>query len=222
MKKLIFSAALVLSLTALAACGDEETKETISTEETATTTETEEVENEPTTETETEEVEKEAAEEVSSTDEEVTESELGKMTVHYKNKEVNQAFESGTVKGSLNKIQVATLEVAPDYKSMFDDQDIVTVVTAEMAVENTVDETVAFYPDQATLVTDTGKQVDADMLLSDSIGGDYLGVVKKEGNVIWVMPHDEAITSVAIHISGASDAEFNSLSEDLKLEVPVK
>lgn len=217
MKKLIFSAALVLSLTALAACGEEETKETTSTEETATTTETEEVEKEA-----AEEDVSEPDQEVATTDEEVTESELGKMTVHYKNKEVNQTFESGTVKGSLNKIQVATLEVAPDYKSMFDDQDIVTVVTAEMAVENTVDETVAFYPDQATLVTDTGKQVDADMLLSDSIGGDYLGAVKKEGNVIWVMPHDEGITNVAIHINGASDAEFNSLSEDLKLEVPVQ
>lgn len=217
MKKLIFSAALVLSLTALAACGEEETKETTSTEETATTTETEEVEKEA-----AEEDVSEPDQEVATTDEEVTESELGKMTVHYKNKDVNQTFESGTVKGSLNKIQVATLEVAPDYKSMFDDQDIVTVVTTEMTAENTVDETVAFYPDQATLVTDTGKQVEADMLLSDSIGGDYLGAVKKEGNVIWVMPHDEGITSVAIHIHGASDAEFNSLSEDLKLEVPVQ
>lgn len=220
MKKLIFSASLVLSLTALAACGEEETKETTTTEETAATTETEEVEKEAAEEDVSEPVETE--EEAVATDEEVTESELGKMTVHYKNKEVNQTFESGTVKGSLNKIQVATLEVAPDYKSMFDDQDIVTVVTAEMTAENTVDETVAFYPDQATLVTDTGKQVEADMLLSDSIGGDYLGAVKKEGNVIWVMPHDEGITNVAIHIHGASDAEFNSLSEDLKLEVPVQ
>ena len=218
MKKLIFSAALVLSLTALAACGDEETKETTSTEETTATTETEAVEKE----TVEEDVSEPVKEEPATTDEEVTESELGKMTVHYKNKELNQAFESGTVKGSLNKIQVATLEVAPDYKSMFDDQDIVTVVTAEMAVENTVDETVTFYPDQAILVTNTGKQVDSDMLLSDSLGGDYLGVVKKEGNVIWVMPHDEGITNVAIHIHGASDAEYNRMSEDLKLEVPVQ
>lgn len=213
MKKLIFSAALVLSLTALAACGDEETKETTATEETSTT-ETEAKDEAATSEP----VQDEAA----TTDEEVTESELGKMTVHYKNKEVNQTFESGTVKGSLNKIQVATLEVAPDYKTMFDDQDIVTVVTAEMTAENTVDENISFYPDQATLVTNTGKQVDADMLLSDSIGGDFLGAVKKEGNVIWVMPHDEGITNVAIHIHGASDAEFNRMSEDLKLEVPVQ
>lgn len=208
MKKLIFSATLILSL-GLAACGD---VEEISDENVNAGSES--VKTEP--------VKEEVAEveETSDASGEVSESEIGKMTTIYQNKEISYPIESGTAKASFNKIRYATLEVAPDYKEMFDGQDVVTLITVEATAENTSDETVNFYVDQATLVSDTGQQVDADMLFSDNIGGEFLGAVKKEGNIQWILKHDENIKKVSLHISGASDSDYNRMSEDIKVEIP--
>jgi len=203
MKKLIYSVTILSALLLAACSGDEaETKEVEVTE-----TETANSANE--------DVQEEAQEES-----EVSESEIGKMTTIYQNKELNTPIESGTAKATLSKIRYATLEPSPDYKSMFNEEDIVTLITIEATAENTVDSNVNFYLDQATLVTDTGQQVDADIWLSDSVGGEFLGAVKKEGNIQWILKHDENIKKVTLHISGASDNDFNRLSEDLKVEIP--
>lgn len=206
MKKLSLTFLLSALLVLLAACGDEGT-------------EPKEVEvNEPNTvDSSNEESEEEAKEESN-----VSESEIGKMTTLYQNEELNINIESGTVKATLNKVRYATLEPAEEYKSKFDDEKIITLITIDATVENTVDSTVNFYLNQATLVTDTGQQVDADLWFSDSVGGDFLGVVKKEGNINWVLKHDEDIKKITLHISGASDDNFNRLSEDLKVEIPFK
>lgn len=209
MKKLIFSVALIASL-GLAACGDVEeiTDEDVKSEEVAESTDsTADSEKETETKTETE-------------DNNVTESEIGKMTTLYQNKELNIPLESGSAKATLQKIRYATLEPSETSKALFDNQDIVSLITIEASVENTVDSTVNFFIDQAKIVTDTGQQVDANMWLGDSIGGEFLGAVKKEGAIQWVLKHDENVKKITLHINGANDESFNRLSEDLKIEIP--
>lgn len=209
MKKLLLSAALLLSL-GLAACGDDE--QDIKEEATPATESTE------AKKVETDTTEKPAADSEDKTGE-VTESELGKMTILYQNKELNTPVTSTPVNSSLDKVQVATLEVSEAYKETFDNQDIVTIITIEATAENTVDETTNFYLDQATLVTDTGQQVDAALFFSDSVGGEFLGKVKKEGNIIWVLKHDEGIKKITLHVDGASNDNLDRVGEDAKVEI---
>ncbi|WP_312507520.1 hypothetical protein [Lysinibacillus sp.] len=209
-KKLIFSAALVLSL-GLAACGEEKAKEEPQKEETQT----------PVSADKKEDTEKADEKEKSDGVGETTESELGKMTVLYKDKELNMAVNNGPVNATLDKIQLATMEPSESYKESFGGQDKVTIVTIEASAENTVDDTTNYYLNQAKLVTDTGQQVDSDIWFSDDIGGEFLGKVKKNGNIIWILKHDEAVKKVTLHISGASNANFDRLGEDLKVEIPL-
>ena len=206
MKKLIFSAALILSL-GLAGCGEDTSK--IEPEK--------ETETPATDNGEKSDKEKEESNGVGET----TESELGKMTVIYKDKELNIPANNGPVNATLDKIQLATLETSEDYKDTFDGEDKVTIVTIEASTENTVDETTNYYLDQAKLVTDTGQQVDASLLFSDDVGGEFLGKVKKNGNIIWILKNDENIKKVTLHVSGASNDNFDRVGEDLKIEIPL-
>ena len=195
MKKLFYAGALSALL--LAACGSEETS------------------NENTNKDVKEAIKEEVNEESN-----VFESEIGKMTILYQNEDLNMPIESGSVKGTLNSIQYATMEPNPDNQFAFNDGETVTLITIDATVENTADSNVSFYPDQATLVTDTGQEVEADSSLSDAVGGNFVGTAKKEGNIQWVLKHDENIKKVTLHISGAVDENFNGLSEDLKIEIP--
>ena len=165
---------------------------------------------------------KEESTETSAEDNTVEESEIGKMTTLYQNKELNKTFETGSIKGTLAKIRYATLEPSEDYKAMFNDESVVTLITIEASNENTVDETISFYLDQATLTTDTGQQVDAEIFLSDNLGGDFLGKVKKEGNIQWILKHDEHIKTLTLHASAPHNENFDSIGEDLKIEIPLQ
>jgi len=207
LKKLLISLTMLMVLV-LAACGGNE-------ESTTSSEEPKEEKVATSTEPKKEEVEDEK------TDGEVTESEIGKLTVNYKNKELNKTHTAGPMNLAISAVQVSTLEVAEDYKEMFDNQDVVTVVTMDMSAENTTDDTVSFYPDQGTLVTDTGQQVEADLFLSGSVGGDFLGKVTLEDSVIWVLKHDENIKNLKLHIDGPVDTNFNTIAEELILEIPV-
>ena len=200
MKKLFYVGALSALL--LAACGSEDTSN-------------EDV-NKSAEETSAEEAPKEEVKEASN----VSETEIGKMTTIYQNEDLNMPIESGSVKGTLNSIQYTTLEPNPDNMFAFNDGETVTLITIDATIENTTDSNISFYPDQAKLVTDTGQEVKADSSLSDAVGGDFVGAVKKEGIIQWLLKHDENIKKVTLHISGAVDENFNGLSEDLKVEIP--
>lgn len=195
MKKLFYVGALSALL--LAACGEEETSNENAIKD-------------------VEEVTKEEVSEESN----VSESEIGKMTTLYQNKELNMPIESGSVKGTLNSISYVTFEPNPDNKLAINDGETVTLITIDATVENTTDSNVSFYLYQATLVTDTNQEVKADYSLSDAVGGDFIGAVKKEGIIQWVLKHDENIKKVTLKIDSAVDEKLNGLSEDLKVEIP--
>src|SRR5699024_2476552 len=167
---------------------------------------------------EKEEKEEEIEEESNSNNEDVQESEIGKLSIAYKDKELDENAESGPINLNVDALQVGELEVSEDYQEFFDGKDEVTTITISMNVENTDDNTNGFYPVQATITTDAGDQVDADMLLSDEVGGDFIGKVKKDGQVIFTVDSDaDEINEINLFIDGTHDEDFENIGEDIEM-----
>lgn len=98
----------------------------------------------------------------------------------------------GTWEGLKFTIQKAV--VSDKAPQIVDGEEIIgSAVGVKMQVENTTaDKVYTTYPDQATLVTSTGEQVEADMWVSDDLGGDIHEGVIKEGNVIFYLERGNA------------------------------
>ncbi|WP_215112251.1 DUF4352 domain-containing protein [Exiguobacterium sp. s75] len=171
-----------------------------------------------TTATDTEDVaeaEASAPEEATTENEDVQESELGTNKIYMKNKALTIAEAMGPIQFAIDKVQTSRLTVAEAYRDSFDGQEEVTVVAMNMIVENTVDETMSFHPNQATLVTNTGEQVSSDLWFSDDVGGEFLGKVKKEGNVLFfVKAKPEELTDLKVVIDGPFNENFDKVAED--------
>lgn len=167
---------------------------------------------------------KEASKETAATSEKETrKSEYGTLTVLKKNENLVIAETSGPFKLELNKAQVAKMEVSPNYKQLFKDKDKVTVVTVAMKIENTTDDTNSYYPDQAVLVTNDGEQVEASTFISDHLGGEYIGKVKKQGNVIFLLDGEpEKISHLKLSIKKPHNKEFSPIGEEKLIEFDIK
>ena len=214
-KKLI---PLMLIVILLAGCGN---KESTVEEKPLENTEVAAEENEEVKETkEAEEVQEEKVEEkTESSIGNVDESELGRLEVINEKKNINDVIESGPIKLTVKDIQMSKLNPSESYKPMFDEKNEVTVLVMELEVENTSDETISFYPDQGTVVTNTKEQKDADMFLSDSVGGDFIGQVIKSGDVIFLLDSKaEEVNSMKFVLGHPSNESFESVGEDVVLE----
>ena len=193
-----FGLLVAVPLALLVGCGEADELKT-------TTTDTEEVA----------EAEASAPEEATTENEDVQESELGTNKIYMKNKALTIAETMGPIQFAIDKVQTSRLRVAEAYRDSFDGQEEVTVVAMNMLAENTVDETMSFHPNQATLVTNTGEQVEADLFFSDDVGGEFLGKVKKEGNVLFfVKAKPEELTDLKVVIDGPFNENFDKVAED--------
>lgn len=77
-----------------------------------------------------------------------------------------------------------------------------SAVGIKMTIENTTEDKVyTTYPDMATLVTSTGEQIEADMYVSDRLGGDIHEGVIKQGDIYFYLER-----------GGASDIEWIKLN----------
>lgn len=210
MKKAVLAALVLLLMTA---CATEEAKTEAETTETAVTTEAATESTEAVTEAETEAVQDDAAGQVE-------ENEMGKRTTVHSQKELTDVYTSGPFEVKVTDIQVSNFEPSANAKPMFNDKDRVTIVTIAIEVENKSTDTNSIYPDQGTVVTNTKEQVETDLLLSDSVGGDFMGEVQKTGNIIVQLDSPaEEITNLKYVIAGASSAEtFESIGEDIEIE----
>lgn len=154
------------------------------------------------------------------TEGDVIENEMGTFHIAKKQKDMTDVYENGPMNLTITGIQLGELEPSEEYAYMFDEKEKVTTVTVGMKAENTSDETVSFYPDQAVLTTNAGDQVDADLMLSGDVGGDFFGKVKKEGEVIFLLdtPVEEIETGKLI-ISGSHNENLDDLGEELQIEL---
>lgn len=202
MKKLKLLATLGLCGLMLAACGEEDsTKETSETQA-------------PTTEESSSAENVESSEKIE-TEGEVSESEFGTMTTLAQVKDLNEVQQSGPFNVTVEAIQKSQLQPSADYVEFFGGEDL-AVISIQLSVEHTSDDTNVIYPDQGTIVTDTKKQVDADMLISDSVGGDFIGQVIKDGTVQFIFDGNAAdINSFQYIVDSGSDSDFNNFGEDL-------
>lgn len=103
-----------------------------------------------------------------------------------------------------------------------------SAVGMKFRMENTTDHKFEAYPDQATLVTSTGEQIEADMFLSDNIGGEIDKGVIKEGDVLFYLERGEAeavewvkfewfVTDVELDESGDYDNSMKTIEVELEL-----
>ncbi|WP_251131104.1 DUF4352 domain-containing protein [Exiguobacterium sp. s70] len=196
---------LAIPLLVLVGCGD--------TEPSSTTTEpTNQSESVPSTDSQKETTETET---VQGEEFEVQEDEIGRSQIYMKNSDLGIEETIGPIIFQIDKVQTLRLEVASDYRFFFDDQKEVTIVSFNVIVENTSDETVSFHPNQARLVTNTGEQVDADIVISEDVGGEFLGKVKKEGGVLFhVESMPEELTEVRFVVEGPYNDQFHKIAEE--------
>lgn len=146
----------------------------------------------------------------------VDESEFGRVEVIKEKKNINDIFESGPIKLTITDVQISKVNPSPNYKSMFNDKDEVTSVVLAVEVENTSDETISFFPDQGTIVTDTKEQKEAEIFLSDEVGGDFIGQVKKKGNIIFILDSNaEEINNVKFVLGHPSNENLENVGEDI-------
>lgn len=90
------------------------------------------------------------------------------------------------------KTEIQKVVVTDKAPTMEDENAQESAVGVKFKVENTTEEKFTTYPDQATLVTSTGEQVEASMWMSDDIGGEIDKGVIKEGDVIFYLERGEA------------------------------
>ncbi|WP_214820642.1 MULTISPECIES: DUF4352 domain-containing protein [unclassified Exiguobacterium] len=204
----------VLPLVFLIGCG--ETEEATSSESTEQTQQTSDEQTTSSSEGSESSKGEDTSEGIGGSEEfEVEEDEIGVRQIYMRNSDLGIEEKIGPIIFQINKVQTMRLQVASDFRSVFDDKKEVTLVSFSVVAENTSDETVTFYPDQARLVTNTGEQVDAAFLLSDDVGGEFLGKVRKEGGVhfqVESMPAE--LTEVRFVVEGPYNDQFNTIAED--------
>ena len=147
-------------------------------------------------------------------------SEIGKRTIVKSQKGINIKKTSGPFEIIVTDIQVSKLETNDNSKSMFNNKDEVTIVTIAMTVENKDKKTNSIYPDQGKIVTNTKEQKDVDLMLSDHLGGDFIGEVVKKGNIICVLDSKaEDITNLKYFIDPGHNSEtYQSFGEKVEFD----
>lgn len=194
MKKLLYAAPLALAL-ALAGCGE-------TSEKTDTSPKTEKT-------SEDKEVKKENDER----------STLGEVTDYYSNDNLGYSITEGPMKLNISKVQVYDVKLNDEYKPQFDNKEVIHVIAFKAIAENTSEDTIGFYPDQAQIVTDTKEQVEASMLFSGAIGGDFIGKVEKEGTIVFLLEKEITdVKEVKLAIEGPHNENFDRVGKNITAE----
>lgn len=150
-------------------------------------------------------------------------NDIGEITEYY-NSTFDQTGKTGPITVLVNNVQ--TYDLAPNEENIeeFDGKDLVHIIAISMTVTNSVDKDVAFFADQSTLVTDTKEQIDADIVYSDDVGGDFLGKVEKEGVVYFFAENEiKDIKKLKLNFTSpfynkTQDAAGKELSMNLNLK----
>lgn len=210
MKKKLVSLLLISMLSlSIVACGSEEVEQKSASE---------------TTEDSESEVSGESEEE-SETAEVVEENGMRKEPVAT-NKELNITGETGPMKYTIEGIQVskltATTDEAAELLGIEKDKEV-ALVAVNASAENTSQDTVSFYLGQATLTSNTKEQVESDMFLSEYIEGEFIGNVINSGNMIYILPNSNAddITNISLHIDAPCNADFETIGDDVTVDITI-
>lgn len=142
-------------------------------------------------------------------------------------KKLNKTGKTGTLKYNLKAIQISKFTATSDDMASsleIEKNKEITLVAIDAEIENTSDKTVNFYFDQGKLTTNTKEQVEADVFLSDHIDGEYLGKVSHNGTLMFLLKKTKAddIKKINFFVDAPSDENFNSVGNDVKIELAFK
>lgn len=102
--------------------------------------------------------------------------------------------------------------------------DRIKVIIVSMSVSNSdVENVVYFNPDQATIVTNTGEHIEAELLAgSGYIGRYYSSHEDNKGDVCWILKDpDKKIENLKLKISTPLDRNFYKLSNDKQIKFEI-
>lgn len=121
---------------------------------------------------------------------------------------------------------VGVVDVVPDADAkeyIFEGADKAKVIIVDLISENKTDKDVSFYPDQAIVTTDTGEQLESEILLSGEAGGDFYGKVKKEGQAWYILKDPEAeIKKITLIVTPPYDMDtYEDIGEEKRIEFDV-
>ncbi|WP_390216819.1 hypothetical protein [Halobacillus campisalis] len=215
----------------LAACGSDDAGPDGESESEGSNTETEETEDEGSNEdTEASEGEEETGEEMSAEENESTDasvgdtvsSDAGEMTLVSRTDDVG-TFESGPITMDITKVNGVSGELSQEMQDYME-MEQVEYIQVDMEVSNSSEEDIIFYASQATMITDTGEQLESDMMLSDHIDGEFLGEVNKQGSSFYILENSKAedVNSVTLRYDPASNSDYEDLGEELEIEVELE
>lgn len=150
----------------------------------------------------------------------VIEAEGGNREIIAVNYDIDETLEDGPFEVVLKHAQLSQFEPKADMKEYFE-SDSLAMVTLKMEVTNDSEDTNSIYPDQGTMVTDTGQQVEAEMFLSDDVGGDFHGEVTKDGDIFFFFDGEaKDIKNVRFIIGAGHDENIESFDgEDLEFSI---
>lgn len=130
----------------------------------------------------------------------------------------------GPVNLEIQSVNILDVNPNEDSKELFfNDQDKVKAIVIDMKSENTSDKDITFNPNQATIVTDTGEQLESEMMLMGEAGGDFLGKVKKEGQTWWLLKDpNKDIKTVKLIISPPYQSDsIEDIGDEKRLEFDI-
>lgn len=152
----------------------------------------------------------------------VVTNEGGEMTLVSRTDDVG-TFESGPIKLTINKANGVSGKLKGDLAAMMETEEI-EYIQVDMKVENNSEENIEFYASQAVMTTNTGEQLEPDMLMSDHIDGEYIGAVNKEGSSYYILKNSKAedVESIRLIFSAPQDTDWENVGEEIDIEIDLK
>ncbi len=149
-------------------------------------------------------------------------SDNGEQTLVSRTDDVG-TFESGPINLTIEKVNGVSANLKGDLAEIME-TDQLEYIQVDMNVENTSEETVSFYASQATMTTNTGEQLEPDMLMSEHIDGEFIGQVNKSGTSFYILENSKAenVESIRLIFSAASNDNFEDIGEEIDIEVDLK
>lgn len=223
MKKFMISMGLIGLMAITAACGEESSgDEDPGTEESSGSEDAEAVETTgEEAETQEEAVTKELIE---ASEGETVENDAGTFTVEHKLDDVG-TFEQGPITFNIDSVMAVSGELSEEEFSWTDLEDPnVEFVQVEMSAENSSEETLTFYPDQATITTNTGEQLESDMFLGDYMESEFIGQVNHQGNSVYLLNETNAadLESIRFLADPPSDEEYMTIEVDEEIDEEIE
>lgn len=150
---------------------------------------------------------------------EIVTSEAGISTIVSYSDNVG-SFETGPFKLEIENVSGQTMEISDYYIHMFDDDEI-EVIQVDMNVENTSEDHLNFYASQAIMTTNTGEQLESDVLMSEHIDARFLGAVKKSGTALYILRDSQAeeIETIKLFFDPPHNESYKSVGEEIEVEI---